>query len=80
MASFNLFQHFLQALTLKAHAGNAIVNEKARIEKVVFVCVLLENDLLATVLSRIILSSREINSTDANSMIMKTENSPERGT
>ena len=35
---------------------------------------------MATVLSRIILSSREINSTDANSMIMKTENSPERGT
>ena len=35
---------------------------------------------MASVLSRIILSSRENSSTDANSMIMKTENSPKRGT
>ena len=35
---------------------------------------------MASVLSRIILSSRENSSTDANSMIMKTENSPKRDT
>ena len=38
---FNLMQHGLKPLTLKAHAGKSVVYEKARVEKVVFVSVLL---------------------------------------
>jgi hypothetical protein len=34
-------QHGLKPLTLKAHAGKSVVYEKARVEKVVFVSILL---------------------------------------
>ena len=38
---FNLMQHGLKPLTLKAHAGKSVVYEKARVEKVVFVSIFL---------------------------------------
>lgn len=38
---FNLMQHGLKPLTLKAHAGKSVVYKKACVEKVVFVSILL---------------------------------------
>ena len=41
VSGFYLAEHGLKPLTLKTYTGKSVINEKARIEKMVVVCVLL---------------------------------------
>ena len=46
MARLHLLEHGLQALAVEADAGKAVVHKKARVQKMMLVCVPLEDDLL----------------------------------
>ena len=52
MACLHLLEHRLQALTVEADAGKSVVHKKARVQKMMLVCVPLEDDLLGFALSR----------------------------